>query len=311
VLVDIVRVLAVTLAVPLAFVITVWFSRPVSRGLWLVQLMAAASYLAWIVVTGRWDWVSYPLRFVFPLLLIGAAIRSYLRMRDRAWWSSGRPGWTTLASNAGVTVLFLVMLAITLPGINLDGAEPVRLSFPLEDGVWYVAHGGDSSQLNYHHGARSQRYAIDLTRLGPLGTRAAGAYPSELASYYAFDTPVRSPCSGTVVTATEDLPDLAPGEADRENPAGNHVIVRCQEEGQGVDVVLAHLRRDSVLVEPNQVVAAGDLVGRVGNSGNTSEPHLHIHAIRTGSGDMRDGEPVPLTFADRFLIRNDLVDATG
>jgi hypothetical protein len=305
-----IRVLAVTVAVPLAFVVTVWFSRPASRGLWLVQLLAAASYVAWIVVTGRWDWVSYPLRFLLPLLLCVAAVRSYLRMRDRPWWSVDRPGWATLGSNAVVAVIFLVMLGLALPGLGPDGADPVRLSFPLQDGVWYVAHGGDSSSLNYHQVAPSQRYALDLTRLGPLATRAAGISPLELRGYYAFDTPVLSPCAGTVVTTVEDLPDLAPGQTDREHPTGNNVVVRCQE-GQGVDVMLAHLRQGSVLVEPGQVVANGDVIGRVGNSGNTSEPHLHVHAIRTGSGGMRDGEPVPLTFADRFLIRNDLVFATG
>jgi murein DD-endopeptidase MepM/ murein hydrolase activator NlpD len=85
------------------------------------------------------------------------------------------------------------------------------------------------------------------------------------------------------------------------------VKARCPE--QQVDVLLAHLRQNSLTVAPGQVIAAGDLLGRVGNSGNTSEPHLHVHAIRTGSGDMRDGEPVPFTFANRFLIRNDLTAA--
>lgn len=60
------------------------------------------------------------------------------------------------------------------------------------------------------------------------------------------------------------------------------------------------MMRESVAVDSGHAVAGGAPIGRVGNSGNTTEPHLHIHATRGGHG-------VPVTFDGRFLVRNSLI----
>jgi len=64
--------------------------------------------------------------------------------------------------------------------------------------------------------------------------------------------------------------------------------------GAGRYVVLAHLRRGSVRVHSGQRVRAGQLLGRVGNSGNSSEPHLHVHAQDTP--DLSAGTGLPIVF---------------
>ena len=84
-------------------------------------------------------------------------------------------------------------------------------------------------------------------------------------------------------------------------------MVRCQNTDPAVDVLLAHMKRGSVAVKKGEVVEGGRLLGKVGNSGNTSEPHLHVHAIRTGSGSTLEGEGVPIEFDGRFLIRGSLI----
>ncbi len=54
-------------------------------------------------------------------------------------------------------------------------------------------------------------------------------------------------------------------------------------------------------------VREGDVLGRVGNSGDTSQPHLHLHAERGGEpGEILNGEGVPMEIAGRFLVRNSL-----
>jgi murein DD-endopeptidase MepM/ murein hydrolase activator NlpD len=84
---------------------------------------------------------------------------------------------------------------------------------------------------------------------------------------------------------------------------GNYVVVRCQD----VTVLLAHLMKGSVEVEPGREVKKGQPLGRVGNSGNTTEPHLHIHAARLGPREsILSGEGLPIRFEGRFLVRNDL-----
>jgi murein DD-endopeptidase MepM/ murein hydrolase activator NlpD len=69
---------------------------------------------------------------------------------------------------------------------------------------------------------------------------------------------------------------------------------------------MAHLQRNSVRVRTGDVMAVGDTVARVGNSGNTDEPHLHIHAQLPGTaGEPFNGDPVPIRFDGRYLARND------
>ena len=143
--------------------------------------------------------------------------------------------------------------------------------------------------------------------LNAAGLRARGLMPTDLDRYAVFGRDVHSPCTGTVVETRDGLADLVPPATDRENPAGNHVVLRCTGTTPTVDVLLAHLQRGSVAVEPGAPVSAGRLLGRVGNTGNTSEPHLHVHAVLTGSGGVLDGEGVPISFDGRFLVRNSLM----
>jgi murein DD-endopeptidase MepM/ murein hydrolase activator NlpD len=68
------------------------------------------------------------------------------------------------------------------------------------------------------------------------------------------------------------VPDHKIGAFDEEHPLGNHVVLQCS----GVQVEMAHFRNGSVKVNANQVVIINDLLGSVGNSGFSDEPHLHI-----------------------------------
>ena len=131
--------------------------------------------------------------------------------------------------------------------------------------------------------------------------------PEETGRYAVFGRDIHSPCAGRVIEARDGLKDLSPPQTDTENLAGNHVIVRCKRTEPSVDVLLAHMREGSVAVESGQWVREGEPIGRVGNTGNTSEPHLHVHAVRTGSGSALKGEGVPIRFDGRFLVRNSLV----
>ncbi len=75
---------------------------------------------------------------------------------------------------------------------------------------------------------------------------------------------------------------------DRESPPGNHIVLRCH----GVAILMAHLKNRSVIPREGDRVSHGQPIGRVGNSGNTSEPHLHLHSVRTrGSPTHRRTHP--------------------
>ena len=122
-----------------------------------------------------------------------------------------------------------------------------------------------------------------------------------LENYHCRDAPILAPAAGTVVGAVNDLPDLPIGQMDTDSLAGNHVVL---DLGNSEFFFLAHMREGSVKVSPGDKVAQGDELGRCGNSGNTSETHLHIHTQTTP--DLAAGEGLPTQFQN-YLTSNTLV----
>lgn len=142
--------------------------------------------------------------------------------------------------------------------------------------------------VNLHFPHPEQRYALDLLRLDQAGRSCSGPR-SSFESYVTWGSPVLAPASGLVVAAVDGLPDVEIGQRDPQNPAGNHVVI---ETDAGARIVLAHLRRGSVAVREGSRVDAGQVVGEVGNSGNTAEPHLHIHAMKQSDAGAWVGIPL-------------------
>jgi hypothetical protein len=146
---------------------------------------------------------------------------------------------------------------------------PLRLPF---DGDGYVFWGGRTVDQNYHAAHRDQRFAYDI--IVRRDGRSHSGDGTQLEQYYCWGQPILAPGAGTVVTAVDSLADQQPGQMDARNLAGNHVIV---DHGNGEFSLLAHLRRGSVAVRAGERVAQGQKLGECGNSGNTTEPHLHYH----------------------------------
>ncbi|MCX4812988.1 M23 family metallopeptidase [Streptomyces sp. NBC_01239] len=193
-------------------------------------------------------------------------------------------GHGTLRLSVAVVVL-VALLGAVAAGRTRTWRAPLSqpLRFPLE-GVWYVVQGG-ARPLNHHAGVPEQRGAVDLAGLGRYGSRTRGGH--ELTAFAAYGRAVRAPCDGRVVSAEGAIEDQEAGPGARaryQPPYGNHVFI---DTGREI-VKLAHLRAGSLTVSRGDTVRAGQLVGETGNSGNTTEPHLHLHAERDGVGlDLR------------------------
>ena len=127
------------------------------------------------------------------------------------------PAKTPLSKKQKWSIAIYAFLTLVFGTYNLGvltshwpADEALEISFPLRSGTYYVAHGGSQVQMNYHSAHPPQRYALDIVRLNRLGTRAKGLYPKELTRYEIFGDPVYSPCTGKVIEARDDLPDLTP-----------------------------------------------------------------------------------------------------
>jgi hypothetical protein len=221
-----------------------------------------------------------------------AGLPWWIRRTTEAVWLAGILAAVRLPAMSGgpVTASLLLSIALVVAAAAViyrvrtrdwDAAVSVPLAFPLR-GRWYVGQGGASKIVNHHVASPGQRAALDLVRTGPRGTRS-GSGPG-CQAYLAYGQPVFAPCDGTVLTARDGLPDQVPGIIVPQPAGGNEIVIDSGRE----HIRLAHLRPGTVSVTEGQHVHAGLLLGEVGNSGNTTEPHLHIEASRDGLGvDLR------------------------
>lgn len=286
---------------PAFFLLWLWLPRPADQLGWAMRVLYGGCYFAFIAVIGRWDFVSSTLAVGLPIVFIGMAALSFMHVRDLPWNKSASAirshGFT-----AAMAVFFLALAARALSGYGYQESA-VDLAFPFAAGTYYIGQGGSATSINYHHTDQSQRYALDIVALNGFGARARGLMPKDLTDYAIYDHAVTSPCTGVAISTHDGIEDNRISQTNIAEPAGNHIILACGT----ARILLAHLRKGSLAVTGGDIVTRGDVLGRVGNSGNSSEPHLHMHAYLGGTLDYSAGQGVPMTFDGRFLVRGSTV----
>ena len=197
--------------------------------------------------------------------------------------------------------------------VNQAEPDPVVLSFPLR-GSWRVENSPANRVPSHGTDALGSSYAIDLVPVDEQGRSAPRTLRGLLSHeppevFVGFGRPVMAPVSGRVETVHDAEPDhdgrrsqlaLVPymlGQSRRARRgavglAGNHVVIAIGANGPFV--LLAHLQRGSVQVQPGQLVSVGDPVARCGNSGNSTEPHVHLQV--TDTTDWANAHGLPFAF---------------
>ena len=138
---------------------------------------------------------------------------------------------------------------------------------------WTVFWGGDTKELNYHVEDRAQKNAFDLVITDSYGKSYKGNGSSN-DDYYAFGKEIIAPCDAEVVLAVDGIKDNIPGEMNPIYIPGNTVILKTKNNEY---LFFAHFKQHSVAVKEGQKIKQGELLGLCGNSGNSSEAHLHFH----------------------------------
>lgn len=306
------QLMALQVGVPLVLIVLNATLPTASLAGLLLRSFAVALAIVYAALAGIWLFPPWWTPYVLGALhLVGVAI-AFGRARGRL---ARRWGWLRWGELGAAVLGAGALAALLMPAIRGRAVPPeaVDLAMPLGPGTYLVTSGGTTGAINAHLATlnlerardfRGQSFAVDLIGIDGLGLHANGIGPRDPGAYVIYGTEIRAPCSGEVLAATDGLPDMTVPEVDRANLTGNHVLLGC---GDYV-VVLAHMAPGSVMVAPGQGVAQGEPIGRVGNSGNTGEPHLHIHVQRGMPGDAPiSGEPTWFTIEGRFLVRNDIV----
>jgi len=192
------------------------------------------------------------------------------------------------------------------------GTERIELSLPFS-GRWLVQNSPARRVPSHGTDLLGERYAIDFVGVDDRGRTAGirdwhtlvGTEPAD--RFYSFGREVLSPIDGTVVSVHDAEPDHAArrsqlallpyvlGQAQRLRQgipavAGNWIIV----ESRGAHIALVHLRRGSLLVAVGDRVSAGQTLAQCGNSGNSTQPHLHLQVMDSENLAVAKGLPMIL-----------------
>jgi hypothetical protein len=200
----------------------------------------------------------------------------------------------------------------------------VDLAYPFA-GRWLTRNSPADRVPSHGTALLGSSYAIDFVPVDEAGRTAPIRFgslvrPEPADRFPGFGRPVLSPADGVVVAVHGTAPDHAAfrglpsvgyaltqrrrARAGWPGLAGNHVMV---ETGDGIVVAVCHLQRGSVAVRLGQEVRAGQELGRCGNSGNSTEPHVHVQAV--DRVDVRRAVAVPVTFGGRVPRNGEIVDA--
>lgn len=197
--------------------------------------------------------------------------------------------------------------------VRLSTLKPLVLRPPLRGKHWVVTNGccglGGAhrvAMIPVNGGLWiAQRYAIDYMRLDAKGQFFEGdEHVPE--NYTDYNADILAVADGTVVETLNTLEDQVPGKLpdpstiNIENIDGNHVVL---DIGGGYYAFFAHMRKGSVTVKRGDHVKAGQVLGKLGNTGNTSAPHLHFHIMDSASVLGSDGLPYLI---DNFAVQGEI-----
>ena len=197
--------------------------------------------------------------------------------------------------------------------IALRAVKPPSLGPPLKGSGWVAGNGPDNASGHRRalipvdgRATIAQRFAIDWVKIGPDGRTFRGK-AQENRSYHAYGSELLAVADGEIVAVHDGIPENVPGPESRAVPitletvAGNYVMLAL---GDDQFAVYAHLQPGTLRVKAGDVVKRGQVLGLLGNSGNSTEPHLHFHVCNGPTALTSEGIPY---VHDAF----DLYDSSG
>lgn len=209
--------------------------------------------------------------------------------------------------------------AFTFTGADVAVAKPAVLVAPPLKGKGWVAVNGCCDAITSHRGAVMtvngrlrvpERFAIDWVKLDDQGRIFTGD-GAKLASYAYYGAPILAAADGVVVNLYNGADEQVPGPEAKginaDNIGGNMLVV---DIGGGAYAFYAHLQKNSLKVKLGDRVKTGQVLGLLGNTGNSTAPHLHFHVMDGPSPLNANGLPFVLTrFESRGVLTPESDDA--
>jgi len=179
-----------------------------------------------------------------------------------------------------------------VPSDYLDYQTIAELELPFNDN-WFVNWGGRTKEQNYHTSLVDQRFALDVVQIENGSSFMGNGKQNE--DYFCYGDSLFAPASGQIVEMKNSVAENIPGNTNKNELFGNYIII---DHGNDEYSVLAHMITNSIIVKLGDTVSKGQLVGLCGNSGNSTEPHLHYHLQNQPS--IGYGEGLPAEFNNYY-----------
>ncbi len=177
--------------------------------------------------------------------------------------------------------------------------KSVELAFPFKKGTYAVFSGGGSKLLNRHFDFHPYWYAVDIVKINSYGrmwNNSLFLKSNILQDYPIYNDTVYSPCNGIILETNKNVVDNQIGMLTERS---NFVRIKISDK---YEVMLAHLKQNTIRVDSGDYVKLGEPIGLIGNSGKSSMPHLHIHVQYLELDIYRS-----ILFDGNFLIKNEII----
>jgi hypothetical protein len=208
---------------------------------------------------------------------------------------------------------------IELPPLSVSGVGPIVIAAPLRGSGWIAGNGPSNYSVHrrgsfpyYGRATNAERYAYDFIKIGTDGMAFKGNRDKN-DSWLGFGADVLAVAKGAIVAVQDGIPENVPFSSERpvaitpQTSGGNFV---CEDIGGGLFALYAHLEPDSIRVKVGDRVDSGHVLGLLGNTGNSTNAHLHFQVstgIRIG-----EGEGIPTSFRNTHLVGTaDLIRSVG
>jgi len=188
-----------------------------------------------------------------------------------------------------------------LPSIdNYTSQNEYTLPF---NGEWLVINGGIDKKTSHSWGIPNQRYAYDFFILDAEGKSFSGDN-KVIDDYHCYGKDILAPADGEVISAVKKHPDSnvygnGTAECKAHDIRGNHIVIRHSKKEYSL---IAHLKPGSVTVNKGDMVKQGQVIANCGNSGNTTEPHIHFQVSE--SKNFFTSASLPIRFKDVTVKEN-------
>jgi hypothetical protein len=305
--------LLIHLFIPVLLLIWMSFIKNVRIVDFFMKTILTGLYFLLIYFSGFWGYFTYYLRYLFIILYSILVARSFFYFdRINSLISKSNPPHIILFIEVGLIFILSYYIYISLKAYSYD-IKGINLDFPFNNGIYSIIWGGNSvvsptMNRHYHHSLYKKigihdktKYAVDITKLNGFGTSALGLLPKINEAYSIFQEEVYSPCDGKVLKVVNHIHENIPFSGIYPKDLGNRILIKTSE----FIIMICHFQNGSIVVKEGDQIKKGALLGQVGNSGWSDQPHLHIQANHIDDSTSI-GEGIPIFFDGKNPIKNTL-----